>query len=117
MQRAATPRNALASLFGSEFGPLFYDFNFQARRWHTCRRLFLTRGGGGCGLCTFEPEVTDDEFSVPLVSLIKDPVLAPSDHSVEHSDFALLATAWPPNLDFALEAFFESCFEPSEVHI
>ena len=79
--------------------------------------MFLTRAGGGCGFCTFEPEVTYDDFSVPLVSLINDPVLAPPDHSVEHSDFALLATAWPQNLDFALEAFFESRFEPGEVHI
>ena len=79
--------------------------------------LFLTRAGGGCGLCTLEPESTDDDFSVPLVSLIKDPVLAPSDYFVEHSDFTLLATAWPQNLDFALEAFFESCFEPGEVHL
>ena len=68
-------------------------------------------------MLSIEPEVTDEDFGVPFVSLIADPVLAPSDHCVEHSDFTLLAIAWPQNLDFALEAFFESCFEPSEVHI
>ena len=52
-----------------------------------------------------------------MVNLIEDPVLAPSDHSVEHSDFALSATAWPQNLNFALQEIFESCFEPGEVHI